>query len=385
MTASRALRIGLDTLFLTGGDRSSLANFIIALTQAIAALNTEHKLVLYSSRHTAPYFASLPDGSAEIVMCPVSNENRLARILYQQLRLPGVIARSQVDVLCCLADVAPLRVSVPVVLKVNSLQHLRVPGSIGALRALYRRIMILRSARLAEFVVANSVPTAGDIEVLLGIDRNRIRLIYEAVDDSFQPPADAGQARAVASKRFGIAAPYILFVSALYRYKNVDHLIRAFQLLINQRKWSGELVVVGSDPHHQRPVLEHLASELGIRRSVRFLGHVDNRVLPELYQGASLFVYPSASETFGKPVVEAMRCGTPTVAADRGSIPDIARGAAVLVDPEDIQAIATGMHRLLNDGTLRRRLRDIGLKRGSDFSWKNVASGFLEVIEAAAN
>jgi glycosyltransferase involved in cell wall biosynthesis len=377
------LRIGIDTLFLDGRNRSSLANFVIAFVDAVVQLATPHQLILFASPSTAKFFPPLPRESVEVIACPVSNERRLARILFQQLRLPRLIASRHVDVLCCLADVAPLRTNVPVVLKVNSLHHFTAPDSLGFARRSYRHLMIGASARRARYVIANSRSTAADVEALLGVESQRIRLVYEAVDDSFGPCVDQSRVKRALRERHGISGEYLLFVSALYSYKNLDQLIRAFKVLIDDGGWTGELIVVGSDPHGRKVHSERLAADLGITPLVRFLGDIDNVNLPDLYCGASVFVYPSASETFGKPIVEAMRCGSPIVAADRGSIPDIAAGAALLVDPDDTQSVARAIQRLLSDQELRIRLRDIGLKRGQDFSWRRVALGFIEALEAA--
>jgi glycosyltransferase involved in cell wall biosynthesis len=223
-----------------------------------------------------------------------------------------------------------------------------------------------------------------DIRNMLGIPDERIRLVYEAVDESFAPCVDRARLVHTLQDRFGISERYVLFVSALYRYKNIDLLIQAFGSLVAAGRWTGTLVVAGPDPHRDQHRLQQLAARLGVLDRVKFLGAVPNEHLRSLYCGASAFVYPSASETFGKPIVEAMRCGTPVVAANRGSIPDIAAGAALLVDPDDIQALAEAIVRLLHDDQLRMRLREIGLKRGQDFSWRSVATGFTQALEEAA-
>lgn len=378
------LTIGVDTLFLDGRDRSSLANFVVAFVDAVVELATPHRLVLFASPTTAKFFTSLPPGSVEVAPCPVSNERRLARILFQQLRLPRLVKAHHIDVLCCLADVAPLRTEVPVVLKVNSLHHFTAPAALGFARRSYRHLMIGASARRARYVIANSPSTAAGVESLLGVQPNRIRLVYEAVDDAFVPCPDQSRVKRALRDKHGINGEYVLFVSALYSYKNLDQLMRAFKVLIGAGLWKGELVVVGSDPHGRRAQAERLADELGVRPLVRFFGNVENASLPDLYRGASIFAYPSASETFGKPIVEAMRCGTPIVAANRGSIPDIAAGAALLVDPDDTAALAEAMQRLMTDERLRMGLREIGLRRGQDFSWRRVAMGFIDALEAAA-
>jgi glycosyltransferase involved in cell wall biosynthesis len=376
------MRIGIDTLFLNGRQRSSLANFVVAFVEAMVRESDHHQLVLFASPTTAKFFDKLPAGSAEIVLCPVSNEDRLARIFYQQVRLSSLIMQHRVDVLCCLADVAPLRVKVPTVLKVNSLHHLTVPRALGFARRSYRRFMIGMSARRARFVVANSKPAAADIEALLGVPSERIRLVYEAVDDSFAPCSDLAELSHSLEGDFGIRDRYLLFVSALYRYKNLDSVIRALSLLATNG-WIGNLVVAGPDPDSTQLDSKNLAARLGLANRVIFLGPVENKRLRALYCGASALVYPSASETFGKPIVEAMMCGTPIVAANRGSIPDIAAGAALLVDPDSVEAIAHGIAQVLEDDNLRDRMREIGLKRGGDFSWRSVAIGFTKVLEEA--
>jgi len=345
----------------------------------------QHRLVLFASHATARLFDRLPARSVEFVICPTSNENPVARILYQQFRLPTLVARHRIDVLCSLADVAPLRVKVPVVLKVNSLHHFTTPKAIGMFRSIYRRLMIGASARRARFVVANSRPAASDIQTLLGVSADRIRLIYEAVDDCFAPCEDQVRLAQLLRERYRITDRYLLFVSALYRYKNLNSLIRALGSLVDTGRWTGSLVVAGPDPHSNRDDSEQLAIRLGVADRVTFLGAVPNEHLRELYCGAAVLVYPSASETFGKPIVEAMRCGTPVVASNRGSIPDVAAGAALLIDPDDSEALANAVVQLLEDSDLRTRLRDIGLKRGAEFSWRSVAIGFTKVLEEAVS
>src|SRR5438105_2057150 len=136
------MRIGIDTLFLEGGRRYSLANFVFAFVKAMSEYSPGHRLVVFASAATAALFDRLPTGSVEIALCPVSNESRIARILYQQTWLPRLVEEREVDVLCCLADVAPLMVRIPIVLKVNSLHHFTAPRSLGFARSAYRRLMI---------------------------------------------------------------------------------------------------------------------------------------------------------------------------------------------------------------------------------------------------
>src|SRR5919204_6833381 len=111
-----------------------------------------------------------------------------------------------------------------------------------------------------------------------------------------------------------------------------------------------------------------LPRQLGIEREVRFLGHLPTEQVAALYRGALALVYPSLLEGFGLPILEAMACGTPVITANRSSMPEVAGGAAELVDPEDTDALAAAMARLSRDAARREELRRRGLARARQFS-----------------
>jgi glycosyltransferase involved in cell wall biosynthesis len=377
------LRVGIDTLFLDGRTRSSLANFVIELTNELVASAEGEAYVVFVSPLTEKLFAHLAD-RVELVRCAVGNDRVFRRILFQQLALPVLIRRHHIDVMCCLADVAPVAATAPIVLKVNTLHHYLTPSALGRARSAYRRVMVKASVLKARLVIANSRSTVEAIERLLRVPGPRLRLVYEAVDDVFAPPDDRTALALRLAQRYGLSGPYLLFVSVLYPYKNLDVLIRAFATLTESGGWKGALVVAGSDPFGTRPASEALAGALNLRDRVVFLGHVPQADLCDLYGGATAFVYPSASETFGKPILEAMRCGTPVVASTAGAIPEIADGAALLFQPSDSNELAARLSEIIRDSALRSRLQEAGFKRSGDFTWAAVAQGFRAAIQDAA-
>ena len=360
-----------------------MANFVVELTDGLVATADGETFTLFVSPLTEKLFTHLAD-RVELVRCAAGNDRVFQRILFQQFALPCLIRRHHIDVMCCLADVAPVATAAPIVLKINTLHHYLTPSALGRARAAYRRIMVKLSAMKARLVIANSRATADAVERLLRVPPARLRLVYEAVDDVFAPIDDRTMLGARLAQRYGVSMPYLLFVSVLYPYKNLDVLIRAFARLRESDDWNGQLVVAGSDPFDTRPSSEALATALNLGDRVVFLGDVPQADLRDLYAGATAFVYPSASETFGKPILEAMRCGTPVVASTAGSIPEIADGAALLFEPSDTGQLAVRLGQIIRDSALRDRLQAAGFKRSADFNWGAVARGFRSAIHEAA-
>jgi glycosyltransferase involved in cell wall biosynthesis len=122
-----------------------------------------------------------------------------------------------------------------------------------------------------------------------------------------------------------------------------------------------------------------LDEELGLSANVRFLRHVPNEDLVSIYNLASLFVFPSRYEGFGLPLLEAMSCGVPVIAADNSSIPEIVGDAAILFDAQDVNGISAAMCQVLTDESLQARLRRDGLERSTKFSWDKCGSETIAV------
>jgi len=117
---------------------------------------------------------------------------------------------------------------------------------------------------------------------------------------------------------------------------------------------------------------------------VRYLGHVDDATLTALYDAATVLAFPSLYEGFGLPLLEAMAHGVPAVVGNAGALPELADGAAVLVDPEDVSSIAAGLERLLADAKLRQELGSAGKRRAAEFTWEKAAAATRDVLRRIA-
>jgi glycosyltransferase involved in cell wall biosynthesis len=184
----------------------------------------------------------------------------------------------------------------------------------------------------------------------------------------------------------GLEPGFILAVGTVEPRKNYPRLLAAFRqlrgrqgslpFLINGRPRVPELVIAGRPGWAYGDTLQRIAAEPG----VRYLGHVDEPTLAALFESASVFAFPSLYEGFGLPLLEAMSRGVPAVIGDGGALPELGTGAAIAVKPDDVDAIAGGLERLLSDAQLRQRLGEEGKRRAADFTWDRAAEQTLAVL-----
>jgi len=376
------MRIAIDTLFERATDPSSAMDYLVNLVSYLSKVGSQHSYFLFVGRLGAQRFQSLCGDNMSLVDCLVSNEHRALRILSQQSLIPWHMKRLNVDVLFAPGNVCPVAGDFCKVLKINTLHHYQTPKMIGFWKSAYRRQAFAISAKVADCVLANSNTTRDDICHFLGLDNNKVKVVWEAVDDSFGP-ATLKQIDSV-RERHGIKREYILFSSTLWPYKNAETLIRAFAKVVMEKRLDYELLIAGrvDDPSHEAH-LKVIAERCGIVDRVRFLGFFPNREMPLLYSAARVFAYPSLSETFGKPLVEAMRCGVPIVASNASCIPEVLGGAGLLVDPLDVDQMANAIYRVAVEEPLRADLIARGYRRGETFTWRIAAEQTLAVIEEA--
>ena len=335
-----------------------------------------HLLVSPESRHLHQGYGP----GVHYITYPWSNERRGLRTLSEHLYSPLRLPLSRINVFNTL--MAPL-VNIPwsLVIHMKTMHAFTTPDSLTPLVRAYRRMNYPRSARIAEAIIINSESLRSEIQRYLKVDERKLKLIYEAVDHDLFQPGDVGLARAQVAA-YGVTKPFVLFVSSLWPYKNCDGLLRAWALA-RAELGDRQLVIVGSGGGEKYVARLHsLAGELGISGDVVFTGGVPLEETVRFYRAADVFVYPSLNETFGLPILEAMACGCPVVTSDVSAMPETAGGAAVLSDPRDPASIARAIVEAA--GSDRDRLRDLGLRRASQFTWESTAAATLDVYREAA-
>jgi glycosyltransferase involved in cell wall biosynthesis len=303
---------------------------------------------------TARYIESLlarNDGVEPIAFGGGGRSGVLGRELWWY---PFRLARVDADVLHCTTYYGPLAPRTPTVVTVHDLAVWRHPDAFGRWTRTYVPRVVPRVVHAARRVIAVSDFTASELEHVLHVPRERIRVIPNGVDETFNP--DGPRA----------SGDYVLAVGTLEPRKNLERAIEAAGRLGVELRIAGE--AGWGDVDVQRP---HVTS----------LGRVDDSELAELLRGARCLVYPSLYEGFGIPVLEAMACGTPVVTSRGGATEEVAGGAAVLVDPLDPADIAAGIERADRE---RATLRDAGLTRARAFTWDETAQRTRAVYEEAA-
>jgi len=330
-----------------------------------------HLLVSPKSRHLHEGYGP----NVLYITYPWSNEQRILRTLSEHLYSPVRLPLSHIDVFATL--IAPL-VKIPrtQVIHMKTMHAFTAPESLTPLALAYRRMNYSRSARAADAVIVNSESLRSEVERYLDVDPRKFRLIYEAVDHDLFRQGDAVEARARV-RSHGVTKPFVLFVSSLWQYKNCDGLLRAWALARGELG-DRQLAVVGKGRDEQYVAqLRSLAAELGISGDVVFVGGVPLEETVSFYRAADVLAYPSLSETFGLPILEAMACLCPVVTSNISAMPETAGGAAVLCDPKDPASIARAIIEAVGPG--RDRLRDKGLSRASQFTWAAAAASTLDV------
>lgn len=230
-------------------------------------------------------------------------------------------------------------------------------------------------------VICVSRATRAEAIRLLSLSGEALEVLPPALDPRFTP-AGNDELEEAALRRLGVERPYCLAVGSLEPRKNLQRLLDAWELLPPAIRKETLLVVVASAGWLQRGLRRRLR---GLERggSIRLLTRLAGLDLAALYRRAGVVVFPSLAEGFGLPVAEAMACGAPVVTSNVSSMPEVAGGAAILVDPENADAIADGIRRVLETTELRRDLRQAGLEQAKQYSAESVVPRLLEIYARA--
>jgi glycosyltransferase involved in cell wall biosynthesis len=362
------MRIGIDGR-IVHYSRGGIRSYVVHLLDALAALDrdTDYR-VLHSrkGRHISP-----PDSNFRSISCWTPSHYR-----FERWTLGIEIARLGLDLLHSPDFIPPAFGYSRSVITIHDLNFLYYPHFLTAESRRYYNEQIRWAVQRADHILADSRATKTDLTTLLGVASERITVVHLATDSRFRPLPEMETRQA--AERYGLELGFLLFVGTLEPRKNVPGLLQAYRILLDQKVTAKPLVLVGGKGWLYDEIFERV-EVLGLGGLVRFLEGVPDADMPALYNAASLLATPSFYEGFGLPALEAMSCGTPVVVSDRASLPEVVGEAGLLVDPGEPEDIARAMRRVLENESLRVKMRKMGLAQAARFSWKRVAEETLAV------
>jgi glycosyltransferase involved in cell wall biosynthesis len=363
----------LNLIYLRPGETGGMEVYARELIPELVAAAPGVRFTVFINRETAraregPWLELMP-----AVTVPVNARNRIQWTLGEQLLLPRLAARAKVDLMHSLGVTAPVWGRFRRVATVHDLTYLHHPETHEGIRARVLRVLVPLAVRRSDRLIPPSEFTRRDLIEILGTPAERIDVVPHSPRTLRRgepmPESELRSRFALGDRRV------VLSVSAKRPHKNLVALIGALALIPADRR---PVLVLPGYPTWYEGELRARARELGVADDVRLLGWLPDRELEGLWGLAELFVFPSLSEGFGLPPLEAMARGVPVVCSNAGSLPEVVGEAALLFDPRDEAAMAAALERLLSDESEARRLARAGKARVAEFTWERTAQLTLQ-------
>jgi glycosyltransferase involved in cell wall biosynthesis len=313
--------------------------------------------------------------------------------VWEQFVLPKVAKKYGCQVLHCTSNTAPLNCEIPLVTTLHDIIYMErtyskiLKGSATSYQKfgnIYRKLIIPRIVKKSEKVITVSHFEKNRIADFFGIKGDdRLTAVYNGVSTYFKPVLDLIELKRVKEK-YRLPDHFFFFLGNTDPKKNTKGTLKAFSDFLKQKKSDFKLVMLDYDTIE----LEKLLDEIGDRQLINNIvltGYIVNSDLPAIYSQSTIFLYPSLRESFGIPMLEAMACGVPVITSNTSSMPEIAGGAAHIVNPYQPEEISHAMHKIISKGKYRTSLIEKGLEQCKKFSWKIMAAEVLTVYKEIYN
>ncbi|MCP4960990.1 MAG: glycosyltransferase family 4 protein [Actinomycetia bacterium] len=371
---SSRIRVAVDVRCLASEQLRGFARYTAELLNAMER-SERLDLVLVSDRPM-----QMPSGTPDMSVHAPDRDSEWKR---EQVGLRALVKRLGADLLFSPANRGLPLFGIPSVLTLHDAVEwdrslVERPAGRSLARFVYANVASLLGATR---IITVSQHSADYLEASLGLGGDRVVVVSEAPGEAFVIPPDAVM-RARVRRDLDLEFRYLLYVGGFDDKKSVDTLVLAWARLDPSR--TPRLVLGGSVGAEAEYLLDLVTSVGGDRERLRFLGYVDDELLPALLAEAELFVFPALAEGFGLPPVEAMAVGTTTIVADAGALPEATRGAAPRFEPRDVSGLSALISRLVADPVERERLAGMGREAIIGRSWDAVARETAEVFADAA-
>ncbi len=370
------MRVAINTRFLLPHKMEGFGWYTYEITKRLVEQHPDVTFILFFDRKYDPKFV-FGENVIPVVLNPQARHPILFKIWFN-LSVKRALKKYKADIFLSPDGYLSLTSDVKQIAVMHDLNFVHNPEDLKPVMRRYYLTQFPKFAKKAAHIITVSEYSKQDICKQYNVPQDNVTAIWNGASDVFKPLSE-DQIQSVREK-YSNGLPYFLFVGAIHPRKNVRRLIEAYAVYREQNPESNmPLVIVGTELWTNAGMDIKISESL--KKSIHFTGHLPLEELALLMGAAEIFAFVPYFEGFGIPLVEAMRCGTPILAGDRTSLPEVAGDAALYCDPFNVEDISTKMSELANNEKLRKELSTKGLERSTLFSWDKAAEKVWNVIK----
>ncbi|MCF7795282.1 glycosyltransferase family 4 protein [Patescibacteria group bacterium] len=390
------MNIGIDVRTLMDKYYSGVSTYSFNLVQELLKLDKENNYFLY---YNSAKKIKLPELSGEYKIIDTKYPNKIFNYILQKIFSWPKIDRIIGGVDIFLAphyNFTSLSTNTKKILTIHDLSFLRYPNFFSKRKNFWHKaINIKKLARSMDIIVAVSENTKQDVVELLGVNKERVKVVYSGLESNFIELNNStvsvdseiiNKRNREVKEKYKLPDKYILSLCNLEPRKNIETLILAYNKLRDDNFNKNndidnlKLVICGAKSWKYKNIFKTI-KESKYRDDIIYTSYIENIDKPYIYKQAQVFVYPSFYEGFGFPPLEAMACSVPVVASFSSSLPEIIDKAGILVDPKSSDELSKAIENILLDKRLKDYYIEKGLKRVKEFSWQSTAKSYIEIFK----
>lgn len=374
------MRIGIEAQRLLRRKKHGMEVVTLELIRHLQEIDHHNEYIVFVKE----------DEDADCVQESVNFEIRKTPVFnypyWEQWYLPKIAKDAKIDLLHCTSNTAPVFYHAPMVLTLHDIIYLEKVSFAGTpyqnFGNLYRRWIVPKVIHHCAQIITVSDFEKNRIVERLGLANDKVKVVYNAINDNFRVITDK-KLLAEVSEKYKLPERFILFFGNTAPKKNTSGVVEAYLHYYHNHQQPLPLVITDCTKEYIQQILSKLGADnnSNVLKNLLILDHIPFAELPLVYNLASLFLYPSLRESFGMPIIEAMACGIPVITSNTSSMPEVAGEAAILIDPAEPIAIAEAMQQILNNTILQKEMKEAGLRRAAEFSWKNTAQQVLSTYQ----
>ncbi len=367
------MKIAVNLRLLIPGKLEGIGRFSLEIINRLIEEMPDAEFHLLFDRKPPKEFP-FPEGVKKVHIPPQARHPVLYNIWFN-IMVPRYLRRKKIDLFLSPDGYLCQGLRIPQIPVIHDLNFEHRPEDLPPTALKYYKKNFPVFARTAKRIATVSEFSKQDLQKTYGISAKRIDLVPNAAKEIFTPSKNKAPHR----EAFANGNPYVLSVGSIHPRKNLEVLIKAFDLLNSAPGFSHDLVLVGEEMwKDELGELKNLSQK--VRGKIHFTGRIPDAELVKAYQGADLYVFPSFFEGFGIPVLEAMGSGVPVLASNRTSLPEVGGDAARYFNPEQPEQLSEEIHLVLNSPEIQKEMIEKGLKQARKYSWDISAKAMKESI-----